>query len=98
MQLDLKEVLRVRIVGDPPQREHLEVPPVDVPQEDTQLFLLDLDINAEVLLPQCRNRRQRIAGRRALTGGQQSHVLEYIRAARLLEKGLRLLGVVRNTC
>src|SRR3989442_296249 len=98
MQLDLEEVLRVRVVRDPAQRKHLEVPPVNVPQENAQLFLLDLDIDAQVLLPQCRYRRQSVTRRRALTGGQQSPVFQYARAARLIEKGLRPLGVVRNTC
>src|SRR5438445_13205180 len=97
MQLDLEEVLRVGIVRDPAQREHLEVAPVNVSQENAQLFLLDLDIDAQVLLPQCGYRRQRLAGRSSLTGGQQSHIYQHVRAARLIEKRLRPLGTTQDT-
>src|SRR4029453_12447748 len=96
VQFDLEEVLRVRIVGDPAEREYLEVAPIDVTQEDAQLLLLDLYIDAEVVLPQGGDRRDCLAGRRALTGCQQGYVAQYVRAARLVEKGLSSFGIVRN--
>src|SRR3990170_2954114 len=92
VELDVQEILRVHVVGDPAQVEHLEVALVQVPQEQAELLLVDLDGDAEVLLPHRLNRFDDGTDAGAAAGGEEGDLAQAAGAARVLEESL---GAVR---
>src|SRR3989304_1120179 len=92
VQLDVEEVLRVPVVGHPAQVEHREVAIVQVTQEQAELLLVDLDSDAEVLLPHGDDRFDDGADAGAATGGEEADVSQAAGPTRVLQE---LLGAVR---
>src|SRR3990172_9411890 len=86
VELDVEEVLRVHVVGDPAQVEHREVAVVQVPQKQAELLLVDLDGDAQVVLPHRLDRFDDGADAGAAAGREEADIAQAAWAAGVVQQ------------